>query len=85
MKSLERISDVELNALVDGELIAERRAQVERWLAEEPEAAARVESWRRQNDIIRAAFVRWCRWWRWCGRRVVAPVAASERSVEARQ
>jgi anti-sigma factor RsiW len=58
MKSLERISDVELNALVDGELIAERRAQVERWLAEEPEAAARVESWRRQNDIIRAAFAR---------------------------
>lgn len=52
------ISDAELNALVDGELLAERRAQVESWLATEPEAAARVESWRRQNEILRAAFSR---------------------------
>lgn len=59
MKSLERtISDAELNALVDGELLPERRAQVESWLATQPEAAARVESWRRQNDILRAAFSR---------------------------
>ncbi|MDB5596686.1 MAG: putative transrane anti-sigma factor [Hyphomicrobiales bacterium] len=59
MKSPERtINDAELNALVDGELLPERRAQVESWLTDQPEAAARVESWRRQNDILRAAFSR---------------------------
>ncbi|MDO9443367.1 MAG: hypothetical protein Q7T73_21000 [Beijerinckiaceae bacterium] len=58
MTGAERISDAELNALVDGELIAERRVKIEHWLLDEPEAGARVESWRRQNDILRAAFAK---------------------------
>lgn len=59
MRGPERtISDAELNAYVDGELLPERRAQVELWLAESPEVLGRVESWRRQNEIIQAAFSR---------------------------
>ena len=38
----ERIEDAELNALVDGELDAQRQAEVEAWLAENPDAGQRV-------------------------------------------
>ena len=49
-------SENDLHAYVDGGLDEDRRAEVERWLAENPEAAAEVADWQRQNDLIRAAF-----------------------------
>jgi anti-sigma factor RsiW len=52
----ERVGDHELHALVDGQLDAERRAAVERWLEAHPEEAARLTGWRRQNASIQAAY-----------------------------
>ena len=49
-------SEDELHAYVDGELSPERRAAVEAWLTQDAEAAAAVAAWRRQNELIRAAF-----------------------------
>jgi anti-sigma factor RsiW len=56
--SLSPISEVELTAYVDGEIVPDRRAAIEAYLAAHPAEAARVETWRRQNEIIRAAFGR---------------------------
>jgi anti-sigma factor RsiW len=39
-------------------LFPERQALVEAWLAGDPAQAAQVRSWRRQNQALRAAFVR---------------------------
>jgi anti-sigma factor RsiW len=45
-----------LHGFVDGRLDAEHRAQVEAWLASEPEAAARVRAWQAQREMLRLAF-----------------------------
>ncbi len=52
------VSDEELHGFVDGEIEGERRAAIADFLASSPVDAARVETWRRQNEIIRAAFAR---------------------------
>ncbi|WP_026606213.1 anti-sigma factor family protein [Methylocapsa acidiphila] len=52
------VTDEDLHGLVDGELEPRRRDFVLRFLASSPADAARVESWRRQNETIRAAFAR---------------------------
>ncbi len=51
-----RIEEADLHALVDGEISAERRRDVEDHLLQHPEDAAIVENWRRQNAALRAAF-----------------------------
>ncbi|MCC0043224.1 MAG: anti-sigma factor [Brucellaceae bacterium] len=50
------ISEDELHAYVDGQLPAERRASVEKWLAAHPDAAAEIREWQRQNEEIRKLF-----------------------------
>ncbi len=52
------ISETELNAYVDGETFPERQALIEAWLAVDLGEAVRVRAWRRQNQALRAAFVR---------------------------
>jgi anti-sigma factor RsiW len=52
------IGDVELSAWLDGEASPERRTAIENYLKSEPDAAARVEVWRRQNEIVRARYAR---------------------------
>lgn len=52
----DRVSDSELNALVDGELDAARQAEVEAWLADNPEAAQRVARYRAQNAGLHALY-----------------------------
>jgi anti-sigma factor RsiW len=47
------VTDDELHAYVDGTLPADRMAAVERYLAANPDAAARVSEWRAQNSAIR--------------------------------
>lgn len=49
------ISEDDLQAYVDGALDPERRASVARYLEEHPEAARRVEAYRRQRADLRAA------------------------------
>jgi anti-sigma factor RsiW len=51
-------SDIELCAYLDGELCAERRVDLEAWLARQPEARAKLETWRRQVHMMRASFGR---------------------------
>ena len=53
---LERISEDELHAYVDGELPAERREAVAAWLAAHPEDAGLVAAWRAQAEAIRARY-----------------------------
>ncbi len=55
---LPTITDEDLHGFVDGELQAERRSAVEAHLANSPVDAERVENWRRQGEITRAAFAR---------------------------
>jgi anti-sigma factor RsiW len=50
------VTEEELHAYVDGELAADRRAAVERWLATHGDDAARVATWRAQADAIRARY-----------------------------
>ncbi|HMK80966.1 MAG TPA: anti-sigma factor [Xanthobacteraceae bacterium] len=50
------VTEEELHAYVDRELVAERRAAVEAWLASHPDDAARVAAWRAQADAIRAKY-----------------------------
>ena len=52
------ISDADLHALVDGELDGDRKRQAHTHLDSDANDAARVETWRRQNDAIRHAFAR---------------------------
>jgi anti-sigma factor RsiW len=47
-------SDTDLSAWLDGELDATRREQVDAWLREHPEAAARVRLWAADRDALRA-------------------------------
>jgi len=54
--SVDRVSDSELNALVDGELDAARQAEIEDWLADNPEDARRVARYRAQNAGLHALY-----------------------------
>ncbi|WPH11604.1 anti-sigma factor family protein [Variovorax paradoxus] len=46
-------TDDEVHALVDGQLVPERRAEVEDAVARDPALAARVAAWRVQRDALR--------------------------------
>jgi anti-sigma factor RsiW len=50
------VSEAELHGFVDGGMDRGRREAVQAFLAASPEDAARVETWRRQNEAIRSAF-----------------------------
>ena len=50
------VGEDELNAYVDGELPADRRATVEAWLATHPDDAAKVAAWRKHAELIRARY-----------------------------
>jgi len=50
------VSEAELHGYVDGDMDRGRRETVQAFLAISPRDAARVETWRRQNEAIRAAF-----------------------------
>jgi anti-sigma factor RsiW len=50
------VSEAELHGYVDGDMDRGRREAVEAFLAASPADAARVETWRRQNEWIRAVF-----------------------------
>ena len=49
---MDRIGEAELNAYLDGELDAEGRAEIESWLAENPEDAARMEAFAADRDAL---------------------------------
>src|SRR6195256_3963084 len=50
------ITEDELHAYVDNELPAERRADVEAWLAAHPDDAERVRSWREMAEALHARY-----------------------------
>src|SRR6478736_9480036 len=50
------VTEDELHAYVDNELPAERRGDVEAWLAAHPEAAERVQSWRAMAEALHARY-----------------------------
>jgi anti-sigma factor RsiW len=50
------VGEDELNAYVDGELPADRRAVIEAWLAAHPDDAAKVAAWRKQVELIRTRY-----------------------------
>ena len=50
------VTEEELHAYVDGELPAERRADVEAWLVAHPEEAERVNSWRAMAEMLHARY-----------------------------
>jgi anti-sigma factor RsiW len=50
------VTEDELHAYLDGELPADRRVEVEAWLASHPDDAARLNEWRSQKDAIRTRY-----------------------------
>ena len=56
MRAHPPIVEADLHSFVDNQLPAERRAALAQYLAQHPQEAARVENWRRQNEMIQAAF-----------------------------
>jgi anti-sigma factor RsiW len=50
------VSEAELHGFVDGDMDRGRREAIQAFLAASPEDAARVKSWQRLNESIRAAF-----------------------------
>ncbi len=50
------VTEDELHAYVDNELPAERRGDVEVWLAAHPDDAERVQSWRAMADALHARY-----------------------------
>ena len=50
------VTEDELHAYVDDELPAERRGDVETWLAAHPEDAERVQSWRAMAEALHARY-----------------------------
>ena len=50
------VTEDELHAYVDNELPAERRGDVEAWLATHPDDAARVQSWRTMAEALHARY-----------------------------
>lgn len=55
-QALGRVTEDELHAYVDGQLDGNRRLAVERWLAEDPEAARRAEDYRAQAILLHEMF-----------------------------
>ena len=51
-----RISDDTLHAYADGRLDAAERSAVEAWLADHPEGAEKVQAWRLNDALLRAAY-----------------------------
>jgi anti-sigma factor RsiW len=56
MSTLQPPSDEQLSAWLDGELDPAERAQVDAWLRDHPEDAARVRLWVADRDALRARF-----------------------------
>lgn len=54
--SIPPITETDLHAYVDGQLQADRQAEVEAWLAEHPDDAARLHAYRAQNHALRERF-----------------------------
>lgn len=50
------VTEADLHAFADGLLPPEKQAELQAWLAENPEDAAVVAAWQAQNDDIRAMF-----------------------------
>src|SRR5256885_14310467 len=50
------VSEAELHGFVDGDMDRGRREAIQAFLAASPEGAARVKTWQRLNESIRAAF-----------------------------
>jgi anti-sigma factor RsiW len=50
------VTEAELQAHVDGRLTAQRQTEVEAWLAQRPEEAARVDAYRSQTLALRSLF-----------------------------
>src|ERR1700681_4124694 len=50
------VTEDELHAYVDNELPAERRGDVEKWLASHPDDAERVQSWRAMAETLHARY-----------------------------
>jgi anti-sigma factor RsiW len=50
------ITETDLHAWLDGELTAERRAEVDSWLQGHPEDAARVRLWAADREVLRVQF-----------------------------
>src|SRR5689334_24999231 len=50
------VTEDELHAYVDNELPAERRGDVEAWLAAHPDDAERVQSWRTTAEVLHARY-----------------------------
>src|ERR1700735_3637021 len=50
------VTEDELHAYVDNELPAERRGDVEAWLATHPDDAALVQSWRTMAEALHARY-----------------------------
>jgi len=50
------VTEDELHAYVDNELPAERRGDVEAWLATHPECAERVQAWRTMAEALHARY-----------------------------
>src|SRR5947208_1979517 len=50
------VTEDELHAYIDGELPAERRGDVEAWLATHADDAERVHSWRAMADALHARY-----------------------------
>src|SRR5262245_40072464 len=50
------VTEDELHALIDGELAADRRRDVDAWLAQHPDDAARVAAWRSQGESLRRRY-----------------------------
>ncbi len=50
------ITDTDLHAWLDGELTAERRAEVDAWLHTHPDDAARVRLWAADRELLRLQF-----------------------------
>jgi len=50
------VTEDELHAYVDNELPAERRGDVEAWLASHPDDAARVRAWREMAEALHARY-----------------------------
>lgn len=50
------VTEADLHTFADGQLPPEKRAELEAWLAENPDDSAAIAKWQAQNDDIRAMF-----------------------------